>query len=87
MFICFLLLLLLLLLLSSSLLSFLLRKALKPKLASHKEFEEMSEKFVMVNTEDDEEPKGSQFIVDGEYVPRILFLGKAGHSRPKLLER
>jgi len=40
------------------------------------EFAKMSRHFVMVNTEDEEEPKGSQFVVDGEYIPRVLFLSK-----------
>lgn len=30
----------------------------------------------MVNVEDNEEPSGSQFVVDGEYVPRVFFMGK-----------
>lgn len=50
--------------------------ALRPKLANHKEFAELSKKFVMVNTEDNDEPKGEQFDVDGKYVPRIFFLGE-----------
>lgn len=53
-------------------------KALKPKLAASKEFAQMSRHFVMVNTEDEEEPKGSQFVVDGEYIPRVLFLNPEG---------
>lgn len=53
-------------------------KALKPKLADSKDFAQMSRHFVMVNTEDEEEPKGSQFVVDGEYIPRVLFLNPEG---------
>lgn len=53
-------------------------KALKPKLAKSMEFAKMSRHFVMVNTEDEEEPKGSQFVVDGEYIPRVLFLSPEG---------
>ena len=49
---------------------------MKPILAKHKTFAELSKKFVMVNTEDDDEPKGHQFDEDGKYVPRIFFLGK-----------
>ena len=49
---------------------------MKPLLAKHKKFAELSKKFVMVNTEDNDEPKGDQFDVDGKYVPRIFFLGK-----------
>ena len=49
---------------------------MKPILAKHKTFAELSKQFVMVNTEDDDEPKGDQFDVDGKYVPRIFFLGK-----------
>ena len=55
--------------------------ALKPKLAKHKEFAELSKSFVMVNTEDDDEPKGEQFDVDGKYVPRIFFLGEFGREK------
>ena len=53
-------------------------KGIKPVLAKHIGFGEMSKKFVMVNTEDDEQPKGKQYIPDGPYTPRFLFIGKFG---------
>lgn len=54
----------------------LLSLVLKPKLAKSTKFAQLSKSFVMVNVEDNEEPSGSQFVVDGEYVPRIFFMGK-----------
>lgn len=51
-------------------------EGLKPVLARDDVFAEMSKKFVMVNTEDDEEPKGKQYLPDGKYTPRFLFIGK-----------
>ena len=50
-------------------------KGLKPVLAKHSGFGELSKKFVMVNTMDDEEPKGKQYVIDGAYTPRFLFIG------------
>jgi len=53
-------------------------KSLKPKFAADKEIEKLSDKFNMVNTIDDDEPKGDQYSPDGGYIPRILFMDTEG---------
>jgi len=49
-------------------------KNLKAEVAQDKALAKFSSNLVMVNTEDDEEPKDASFAPDGGYVPRVFFL-------------
>jgi len=63
-------------------------KNLKPKFAASKELLEMSEKFVMVNSEDDEAPiSEADFSIDGGYIPRIVFVDSKGTVRPEFTNK
>ena len=54
-------------------------KNLKPKLAKNLDFEELSQKFSMVNAgEDNELHNNADLSVDGSYIPRIFFLDPQG---------
>ncbi|XP_060085660.1 thioredoxin domain-containing protein 12-like [Ylistrum balloti] len=54
-------------------------KSLKPKFEASQAIKEVSQEFVMVNAEDDEEPGDSKFTPDGGYIPRIFFLDSDGN--------
>jgi len=57
---------------------------LKPLVAGSKAMLDLSDKFVMVNAEDDEAPGDDpSFNIDGGYIPRIIFLDTSGTIRPE----
>ncbi len=52
-------------------------KELKPVFTDN-EIETLSQRFVMVNVDQDEEPDALQYAPDGEYIPRVVFLSPQG---------
>ena len=48
---------------------------------------ELSEKFVMVNLGDNDEPKDEQFKPDGSYIPRIFFVHPNGKVMQNIINK
>ena len=54
-------------------------KRLKPQFESCKDMAELGEEFMMVNAQDDEDPKGKEFAPDGEYVRCVYLMNDLLH--------
>nr|WP_263429950.1 thioredoxin family protein [Nannocystis pusilla] len=59
-------------------------KALRPAFADPA-LVDLSDRFVMINVDQDEEPSSQQYGPDGRYVPRVLFFDSAGELDRELL--
>ena len=57
-------------------------KRLKPEFQASEDIRAIARSFVMVNLEDDEEPKDPRYSSDGGYIPRIFFLKADGSEIP-----
>ena len=53
-------------------------KHLKPAVTQSKEMEALSRDFVMINLQDEEEPRDAKYKPDGGYIPRVLFVRSDG---------
>jgi protein-disulfide reductase (glutathione) len=53
-------------------------KSLRPRFAESEAIQQLADKFVMVNTVDDEEPTDEKYKKDGSYIPRIYFADSNG---------
>ncbi len=52
-------------------------KELKPAF-SDSEIETLSQRFIMVNADQDEQPEALKYAPDGEYIPRVVFISPQG---------
>eukprot|EP01134_Creolimax_fragrantissima_P007071 CFRG7071T1 len=59
-------------------------KNLKKTMSTSTELVNAAKDYVMVNLEDEEEPKGTEYKPDGGYVPRLFFADSTGVVKPDL---
>jgi len=54
-------------------------RKLKPRFADSRVIEQLSQHFVMINVQNNEDPGSSELKPDGGYIPRILFTDAKGN--------
>lgn len=62
-------------------------KKLKKAFSSDQEIAELSERFVMVNVDQDEVPQVELYGPDGTYIPRVMILSPNGKVDTKLINQ